>query len=86
MFGTSQEIFCILFPKKREENQNPTDQEENVLKSFYLAFKCPHRSSHRKSSKHHEVHISLFASTPDQIQFCLIGETCGRIAFSKYIQ
>ena len=53
--------------QRKDNDQNPTDQEGNVLKCFgsdstcHLAFKCPYRSSRRKSSGCNEVHITLFA-------------------------
>ena len=73
-----------IFQSKDRYDQNPTDREGNVLRCFecdstrHLASKCPHRSSRRKTNESNEVHITLFASAPDERQFCLIGESFGK--------
>ena len=38
----------------------------------------PHRANQHKLSDINEVHITLFASTPNPKQYCLIREPLGR--------
>ena len=58
-------------------------KDGNILRCFrcdstrHLASKCPHRANQCKSKDINEVHITLFASAPDQKQYCLIEETLG---------
>ena len=67
-----------------KSDMNPVGQDGNILRCFrcdstrHLASKCPHRNNVPKSSDVNEVHITLFASSPDEKQYCLIGETLGR--------
>ena len=43
-----------------------------------LTSKCPYRANQYKQSDINKVHITLFASAPDQKQCCLIGESLSR--------
>ena len=43
----------------------------------HLVSSCPHRSD-KSVSDTNQVHITLFASSPDDRQYCLIGETLSR--------
>ena len=73
------------YDKANKTDQNPVDQDGNILRCFrcdstrHLTSKSPDKSSQHfdKTSYYHEEHITLFATAPDVWQYCLIEETFG---------